>query len=83
MFEGGWAGAGPSSGLSGWKSMSGAVTSATPLTRKRRGAVPARVISATVSPGVTWRVAASCWSNTTSPGRSEPLRKRKVRMWSR
>ena len=34
MCAGGWAGAGPSSGLSGWKSTSGAVTSAMPLTRK-------------------------------------------------
>ena len=41
MFAGGCAGAGPSSGFSGWKSTSGAVTSATPLTRSRRGRAPA------------------------------------------
>ena len=33
-FDGGCAGAGPSSGFSGWNTMSGAVISATPETRK-------------------------------------------------
>ena len=31
-FEGGCAGAGPTEGLSGWKTLSGAVISATPVT---------------------------------------------------
>ena len=83
MSAGGWAGAGPSSGLSGWNSTSGAVTSAMPLTRSRIGFAPRRGVSATVSPGCTCSVAASCWSKTISPGRSEPRRKRKVWMWAR
>ena len=77
-FAGGCAGAGPSCGLSGWKRRSGAVTSATPPTRKRRGAPPGLLRIATVSPIRARSVAASCWSSTTWPGRSEPRRKRNV-----
>ena len=39
-LAGGCAGAGPSSGFSGWKTTSGAVISATPETRKRCGRAP-------------------------------------------
>ena len=60
MSAGGWAGAGPSSGLSGWKSASGAVTSAIPLTRNRIGVEPRRGVKVTMSPGCTCSVAASC-----------------------
>ncbi len=83
MFAGGCAGAGPSSGLSGWNSWSGAVTSAMPLTRSRTGRAPRRGVSVTVSPGCTCSVAASCWSRTISPGLSEPRRKRNVSMCAR
>jgi len=48
---GGWAGAGPSSGLRGWKSWSPAVTSAIPLTCSRRGFAPRLGVRTTVSPG--------------------------------
>ena len=78
MSAGGCAGAGPSSGFSGWKRTSGAVTSATPLTRNRCGGAPGRGVSVTVSPSCACSVAASCWSSTISPGRSDPRRKRKV-----
>ena len=59
-FAGGWAGAGPSSGLSGWKTTSGAVISATPETRKRCAGTPARARKETVSPIRACSVAASC-----------------------
>ena len=51
MSAGGCAGAGPISGLSGWKSWSAAVTSAIPLTRSRMGLAPRRGVSVTRSPG--------------------------------
>ena len=77
-FAGGCAGAGPSSGFSGWNTMSGAVISATPETRKRSGRAPGRAVSETTSPMCAWSVAAICWSSTIAPGFSEPCKKRKV-----
>ena len=78
---GGWAGAGPSCGFSGWNTRSGAVTSATPETRKGRGAAPGRGVSETVSPIRARSVAASCWSSTMRPGASPPWSRRKVCRW--
>ena len=72
MSDGGCAGAGPSSGFSGWKRTSGDVTSATPVTRRRSGRTPRRGASAIVSPTRACSVAASCWSSTTPPSRSAP-----------
>ena len=49
-LDGGCAGAGPSCGLSGWNTVSGAVISATPETRNRCGRAPGRGVIVTVSP---------------------------------
>ena len=80
-LAGGWAGAGPSWGLSGWKTTSGAVIRATPETRNGWGAAPGRGRMETVSPMRARRVAASCWSSTTPPPASEPCSRRKT--WKR
>ena len=71
MLAGGWAGAGPSSGLSGWKRTSGAVTRATPLTgtsaawrRAAASASPCRRAAPAGSPRAAGR------------GRSRPGRRR-------
>jgi hypothetical protein len=78
MFAGGCAGAGPSSGLSGWNSWSGAVTSPTPPTRSRTGRAPFRGVRVIVSPGCTWSVAANCWSSTIWSAFSDPRGNRNV-----
>src|SRR5882672_6218260 len=69
---GGDAGAGPSSGISGWKRVSPAETTATPVTFSGTGFAPARGDISTVSPTPACRVAASCWSSTTPSLFSEP-----------
>ena len=73
ISAGGCAGAGPSSGLSGWNRTSGAVTNAIPLTVNRRGAAPVTGTIEIVSPILACSVAASCWSSTTLPGRESAL----------
>ena len=75
---GGCAGAGPTSGFSGWKSVSPAVTFAIPLTGRRTGGRPFRVVSRISSPTCAWSVAASCWSSTRPPERSAPWSMRKA-----
>ena len=71
MFAGGCAAAGPLSGLSGWKSTSGAVTRAIPPTRSRTGLAPRRGVSATVSPG--WPEG---WRRAAGRGRARPAEAR-------
>ena len=72
MSAGGDAGAGPSSGISGWKSVSADETTATPVTFNGTGFAPARGESRTVSPTPACSVAASCWSSTTPSPFSDP-----------
>ena len=57
---GGWAGAGPGGGSSGWKSLSAAVTSAMPLTLNGWGGAFGASTRLTRSPIRACRVAASC-----------------------
>ncbi len=80
ISAGGCAGAGPRSGLRGWNSTSGAVTSATPLTTKLVGATPPTGVIVMRSPTAACSVAASCWSSTTWPSLKPPCRNRIVCM---
>ena len=80
-LAGGWAGAGPSSGFSGWNRTSGAVTSATPLTRKRTGFARGRGVERDRVAELSLERRRELLVEDDSAGLSEPCRKRNVLMW--